>query len=279
MGESIQGAIGAPAGHRAWRPGALAIVALTLLASGAAPAQAQRARRASPEAQAAIEQLGASDPSVVRGAIETLGVGGEPAAVTALVERTRRGLPPDLLDAALDALTVLGDAEAGPLLFELSSHRRAGVRLKAVQALVACRPRGADRVLAAALSDSDPAVRSAATEGLAELGAVSALDRLFLALEHDVPEAPDAIARLARAAEVERLLGYLGSRPLTQLRGALAAIVARADLPERARLGVIHRVAELSTPEVRAFLEELSTTLPEGTLRRAASDAASRIGS
>jgi len=145
--------------------GTLLLGALLALA---APAEAQRARRGNDALATAVQHLEATDPAEVRGAIEALGILGDARAAEPIAARIRRGLPPELLDAAIDALTVLGRPEAGPVLFELASHRRPAVRLKAVLAIAATRPRGADRALTAALADSDPAVRGAAASGLAE---------------------------------------------------------------------------------------------------------------
>lgn len=245
----------------------------------AAPAEAQRGRRGSAELTQHVEQLGAQDPDQVRGAIEALGLLGDPRAVEPIAERIRRGLPPELLDVAIGTLTVLGRPEAGPVLFELASHRRAEVRLAAVQGIAAVQPRGADRALAQALTDSDAAVRSAAATGLGQIGATSALDQLFLALDRRVPEAATAIGQLARPAEVDRFLGYLGQLPFDLVTPALSEMLHRDELAERSRLTIVHRLTELATPEVRAFLEQLVGSLPENSqVRRAAEDALPRIG-
>ncbi len=249
-----------------------ALLALT------ASAQAQRGRRGSDELNQAVQQLEATDPAEVRGAIEALGILGDARAAEPIAARIRRGLPPELLDAAIDALTVLGRPEAGPVLFELASHRRPAIRHRAVLAIAATRPRGADRALITALADSDPAVRGAAASGLAEIGATGALDALFHALDRHVPEAAPAIGRLARPADVDRFLGYLGRLPFPLVTPALSEMLQRSELAERTRLSVVHRLSELATPEVRAFLEQLVGSLPASAVRRAAEEAIPRIG-
>jgi HEAT repeat protein len=243
-------------------------------------AHAQRPRRAAPEVQAAIAQLASNDRMELRGAIEQLGLLGDPAGVTPIVERVRRGLPQDVLDAALDALTVLGRPEAGPLFIELLSHRRPAVRLKAVAGIVGCRPRGGDRALADALADSDALVRSAAAQGLGAIGATSAMDALFNAFDRRIDGAGPAIARLARPEDVERFLGYVGQLPFDVLTPALQEMLLRDELAERARLSIVHRLSELATPEVRNILSSYLAALPEGEggqVRRAAEDAVRRI--
>lgn len=240
------------------------------------PVRAQR--RASQEVTQAIELLQSRDESEVRTAIESLGVLGDRRAAGPLAERIRRGLPPELLEAAIDALAVLGRPESAAVLFDLTSHRRAAVRLRAVQALATIRPRGAEQVLTRALADSDPSVRGAAATALGEMGATGALDALFRALDRQVPEAALAIGRLARPAEAERFLGYVGRLPFDLVTPALAEMLQRTTLAERTRLAIVHRLTELATSEVRAFLEQLVPSLPDSPVRRAAEDAIPRIG-
>lgn len=241
------------------------------------PATAQRART-NPEVAQAIEQLGGADAAQVRGAIESLGLLGDAAAVEPLSTRIRRGLPPELLDAAVDALMVLGRPEAGPVLFELTGHRRPEVRVRAIQAIGATRPRGADRVLVQALGDGDANVRAAAATALGELGASSAADALFQALDRRLPEAAVALGRVARPAEVTRFLGYLGRLPFDLVTPALREMLQRSELAERSRLEIVQRLAELATPEVASFLGQVASGLPAGNIRRAAEDAVGRIG-
>jgi HEAT repeat protein len=224
--------------------------------------------------------LDARDEGTVRLGIETLGLTGSADAVPLLVARVRRGLPPDLLDLAVQTLVVLGRPEAAEVLTELAQHRRAAVRLKAVVGLAQLRPRGVEAVLARALDDADPQVRAAAAVALGQVGARGSVDLLFLALEKGVIEAATAIAQVAAPADVDRLLTYVGRLDLASLGPALVELVARRDLPERKKLDVVARVAELATGEAKRFLNDLAASLPEGSgiaVRRAAEDAALRI--
>lgn len=239
----------------------------------AAPAEAQRAS----ERRQAIEQLGSRDAAEVQGALETLGVLGDPRAARPIAERIRRGLPPPLLDIAIATLSVLGSRDAGPVLLELTHHRRPAVRVAAVQAIAATRPAGGERALASALADAEEGVRAAAALALGEMGASGALDPLFQALERGIPEAATAIGQLARAAEIERFLGYLGRLSFELVTPALREMLLRDDLAERARLTIVRSVAELASPGARAFLEQLVDSLPDSAVRRAAEDATSGI--
>lgn len=255
-------------------PRALVALCLSLLGWLGAPSTAS-AQLTLPQA---LELLDASSPDEVRMGIESLGLLGSPAAVAPLSARIRRGLPLDVLLTAVDTLGILGRNEAGPILFELVTHRRPEVRLRAVQAIATCRPRGSDRALVTALSDSSAPVRSAAAQTLGELRAVSAIESLFLAFDREVEGAGAAIAVLARAEDVPRILAYLGRRPFTTLRPMLLAVMTRAELPAPRRLEIVARVGELATPEARALLEEVVRGLaPNDPTRRAATDAMNRI--
>ena len=228
----------------------------------------------------ATEMLRSTSHDEIQTGIQSLGLLGSPAGVEPLAARIRDGLAPDLLEAAIDTLTVLGRAEAGPVLFELSTHRRPEVRLRAVQAIAACRPRGADRALMTALSDASPDVRGAAARGLGEIGATAAIDSLFLAFDRGVPEAGPALGRLARPEHVTRVLESLGRVPFDQMRVVLTELLGRRDVPSRTKLDVIARLAEMATPEIGTFLQEFveaSAAPANDPVRRAAEDAITRI--
>jgi len=261
------------------RRAATAVAASLVLLAAVSQARAQRGRGR--EVNEAIERLGSESREEVRAGLEALGIAGSPRAVAPIAERIRRGLPPDLLEMAVDTLTILGRPEAGPVLFDLTHHRRAAIRLKAVQGIVATGPRGADRALIEALGDGDPAVRGAAAEGLGSLGATSGIDALFHAFERRVPEAAMAIGQLARPADVDRFLEHVGRVPFDQMAPALSEMLHRDDLADRAKLAIIHRLGELATPEVRGFLEDYVSSLDPGDdsrVRRAAEDTSARIG-
>ncbi|MCB9591800.1 MAG: HEAT repeat domain-containing protein [Sandaracinaceae bacterium] len=249
------------------------LIATALALAAASPASAQ-------DFDEAVAQLEGTNPDAVRGGLEQLGLLGNARAVDPIAARVRRGLPPELLGVAVDTLMILGRPQAGPVLVELLGHRRPDIRLKAVQAIVACQPRGADRVLTEALGDTDATVRGAAAEGLGTLGAHGAVDALFHAMERRVPEAAPAIAAVADPRDVDRFLGLLGRVPFAEVTTALGEMLHRANLAASAKLAIIHRLSELATPEVRQFLEELvanaDASIPANVLR-AAQDAIPRI--
>ena len=195
--------------------------------------------------------------------IQSLGLMGGPAAVAPLVERIEAGLPPELLEAAVVTLMALAQPEAGPALYELSSHRRPEIRLRALEAISATQPPGAETALVAALSDSDPRVRSAAATALGELRAAGAMEKLFLALDRGNMEASGAIGKVVPAGEVSRLTGYLGKIPLHTLGAALGEVLQRKDVPESAKLEIVARLEELGTPEVKGWLNDMIASAGE----------------
>ncbi len=256
----------------------VAVVALISI-FGTMGAEAQRRPRIR---EADVEQaLGSSDRAEIEQGIENVGLSGNARFIPLLAARIRRGLPPELLDTAIDTLAVLAKPEAGDVLFVLATHRRAEVRQKAIQAIVACGPEGADAVLIAALEDQSPDVRAAAAVGLGEIGAQTGTGALFHALDRNVLEASAALGRLVRPAEVDRVLGYVGQLPFDVITPALTELIARDDMSQEKKLQVIAHIAELATPEAGAFLRGLAESLPDNrrtsALRDAANAAAERI--
>lgn len=209
------------------------------------------------EATAAVDSGNRDD---IEAGIQSLGLLGDRPALDALVARVRKGLPRDLLLTAVFTLGVMSDPAAGPLLVDLSTHRNAEVRTRVVETIATLQlPDGASTLMAS-LSDPDAQVRAAAAVGLGELGASEALDKLFQAQDRGVGEASIAIGKVVTARDVPRLLEYLGRMPMHALSPALEAIITRTDIEEPARLQVVARLAELATPEVKAFLKQILDT-------------------
>jgi HEAT repeats len=231
-------------------------------AGTAKPAKAGKAKKVDPRVNAAIESakqmMAADNRESVEAGIQSLGLLGTAEAVEPLTARIRQGLPPELLETAIVTLMALGQPNAGPVLYELTAHRRPEVRLRAVEAIAATKPPGGERGLLSALSDADARVRSAAAVGLGDIGASSAaIEKLFLALDRGNMEASGAIGKIVAPNDTQRLTGYLGKVPLRNLGPALAQVLQRKDVPESAKLEVIVRLEETGTPEVRDYLGDL----------------------
>jgi hypothetical protein len=215
------------------------------------------AAKTNPAVESARGMMGSSKRENVEAGIQSLGLLGTADAVEPLAARIRLGLPPDLLETAIVTLMALGQPNAGPVLHELTMHRRAEVRLRAVEAIAAINPPGAERALTAALSDSDARVRSAAAVGLGDIGARGAIEKLFLALDRGNMEASGAIGKVIAPGEVSRLSGYLGQVPFRNLGPALAQVLQRPDVADKAKLDIVVRLQEVGTPEVKGYLGDL----------------------
>jgi hypothetical protein len=186
--------------------------------------------------------------------IQSLGLLGIEHAVEPLAARIRRGLPSDLLELAVTTLMAIGQPNAGPVLYELTWHRRAEVRKRVVEAIAATKPAGAEAELLRMLSDEDARVRSAAA---VEVGTGHAVERLFLALDRGNAEASVAIGRLVAPAAVEKLVHYLGRIPFHQMGPALTGVIERRDVPDAKKIELIARLEELGTAEVKSHLSSL----------------------
>lgn len=193
----------------------------------------------------------------VEAGIQSLGLLGTKEAVEPLAARIRAGLTPALLETAIVTLMALGQPGAGPVLYELSAHRRPEVRLRAIEAITATNPPGAEQALSAALSDPDTQVRSAAATGLGEIGAGSSLEKLFLALDRGNMEASAALGKAIAPGDSNRLVQYLGKLPFRSLSAAFVQVLQRTDVPESAKLELVSHLEEVGTGEVKGFLGDV----------------------
>jgi HEAT repeat protein len=225
------------------------------------PGRRAKSPALSASARAEIDQaehlLNSDERTDVETGIQSLGLLGVPQAVDPLVIRIREGLPPELLELAVTTLMALGQPNAGPVLYELTTHRRGDIRRRAIEAIAATGPAGSEPVLLAALSDEDAQVRSAAASALGEVGSPRAVDRLFLALERGNSEASMAVGKLMPPSSVRKLSVYLGEVPFHHMGPALTIVIARRDVPQSEKLELIARLGEVGTPEVRGYLGSL----------------------
>lgn len=220
------------------------------------PAGTARARADDPIA-AAKALLASSDHDEIETGIQSLGLIGTPAAVAPLIDRVRAGLPADLLETSLVTLMALGQPQAAPLFFELLEYRRPDVRIRAIEGIVALKPKGAEEAMQKLLSDMDPRVRSAAALALGELKAAGSVELLFRALDHGNFEASQAIGQAVRSDQVPRLLGYLGTIPFRALSPAFTEVLQRKDIGERDKLNVVSRLQDVGTHEVKNYFGDV----------------------
>jgi HEAT repeat protein len=204
----------------------------------------------------AVAKLQQGDEASIRQAFATLSELGGDAAAEAVVTRLRRGLPPQLIEAAIDDLVMLNRPVASAALLELTQHRRIQIRIKAMQALGALKQRSAQAVLLYALDDPSSDVRGAAVDALATVGNARALPALLTAAERNVPGAWSAIGSLASPADVKTVFARVQAGDVMPIRPALDALVARKDLPLEARVRVVQQLVELGSPSARVCLRD-----------------------
>lgn len=207
--------------------------------------------------QAAQTLLNSSDRDQVEAGIQSLGLIGTAAAAPPIIARVRAGLPPDLLETSIITLMALGQPQAGPLYLELMEHRRPEVRVRAIEAIVALKPKDAEPALQRALADLDPKVRSSAATALGEMRATGSIEQLFLALDRGTFEASQAIGHALRTDHVPRLLSYLGTLPFHHLAPAFTQVMQRKDIAEKDKLSVVSRLQEVGTREVKEYFGDL----------------------
>ena len=222
-------------------------------------ASAKAAPRSAPQSAtsvlaAAEQKLASEDPAAVRHAIDALAqVGGEPAAA-AIAARLRRGLPPQLIEHAIDALGRIGKPSAGPVLIELTLHRRPQVRKRAVDGLAALKIRSAQSVLLYALDDPSADVREAAVQALGATGTARALPALFEAAERGLPSALGAVGRIAGARDVKVVMAHAKDGDVTRIKPALQIMLERSDFPVAAKVAVVRELATLGSGSARNHL-------------------------
>ena len=245
--------------------GALSCVSMQLAAqdtqsaakTAAAPSsQAKSASVSAEQLRAMQDKLDKGDASAVEQALGVLAqMGGDPAAQS-IVARLRRGLPPQLTEAAIDALVLLERPLAAPALLELTLHRRVQVRVKAIAAIGALKVKSAQSALLYALDDPSSEVRTAAVDALASAGNARALPALFTAADRGVAGAWKAIGSLAAASDLKRILDRAQNEDVSMLRPALDAWMTRKDLPMDAKLRTVRELEKLGSASARACLVE-----------------------
>lgn len=182
-----------------------AATALCTLAATAGPEISRAALAAlakTPGAEALAGLLAAlesTDPGVRRTAIEALGHRGDPAAVQLIQEIARRTDDDGELSAALDALGRIGGAAAVAALVEAS--RRRGLAETAAEALSRLRPEDVD-ALAEGLHHPDVRARLAVVEALARRRDGRAAPLLAQALKDAAPAIRTAAAHALRRLDL-----------------------------------------------------------------------------
>jgi HEAT repeat protein len=239
-------------------------------ASQAAPRREVAAReRIGPEEferrlAAASAQLGSAELASLQQALTTLHeLGGRDAAI-AIMERLRRGLPPQLMEQAVDALGTLNQPITAPVLVELTLHRRWQIREKAAAALGSLKMRSAVTVLLYSLDDPSAEVRSAAARARGLWGDARALPALITAVERGVDGALLALAQLGNGKHVNVILEH-AKKNVKASEPALRTLLARTNLPVASKVLVVKAIRALANAEAEEVLAGWRSSFGKGT--------------
>jgi hypothetical protein len=223
---------------------------------------------------ASAQSLDATDPVEIERAITAAGHAGERTLAVQLAARIERGLPPQLLSRAIDALVTNGTPPAISALVQLAVHRRPAVRAHVARSLARARASSARRVLADLLDDPDASVRSAAAVALTEVGAIGVMDTVMLASLRGVAEASILFGQQATATDVARLLRLMNAATLEAVAPALRVVLQREQVPRPTKLAVVRRLVELRGALSEQLLREVGAAMPESDPVRRAIDSA-----
>jgi HEAT repeat protein len=220
----------------------------------------------------AIKRLKSGDLAQVKTALDDVRVSGRAgsAAVPAIVDLLKQGLPPSLSQAAIETLGETNSEAGSEVLGWYAHHRNLALRHAAVEALGKTRGAIAVKALRAALSDPDESVRGVSATALGEMRAREAVDDLFVALDHRVEEAAASIGQLCTPKDCERLAEKLGYVPFDVMTGGLDQVLLRGvkEVDDDTKIKIVGRLRELGTAETNQFLKDLQTKWPPKTSPR-----------
>jgi HEAT repeat protein len=258
----------------------LAVLAGSILALAATFAHAQSKPKAptpiarEPKAPAftvspaLTEKLRSADEAQIKSALDEVRVAGKGAQAAApiIAEVLQKGLPALLTEAALDTLGDVEAESASPAVAVYASHRSLTLRRAAVKALAKTKGAIATKTLRHALSDGDARVRGLAATGLGALKAKEAVPDLFLALDHQVPEAAAAIGQICAPTECDQLASKLGRLPFDVVTGGLDQVLFRppAEVADDEKVKLVGKLRELGTQEAHKYLTDVQKRWPQG---------------
>ncbi len=214
----------------------------------------------------AAADLKSGDTTKIRAALDEVrmaGKGGGTPFVQPIVEILQKGVTSQLAEAAIDTLGDLESETASPAIAEYMQHRSPRVRQAATKALVKTKGAVAVKALVKGLSDQDAMVRGVAANGLGQLKAKTAVNDLFLALDHRINEAAVSIGMICAAQECEQLSSRIGKIPFDVVSGGIEQALFRADVADDTKIKLLGRVRELGTQEANKFLKEQYKKWPQ----------------
>jgi len=208
-----------------------------------------------------------SDRAAVLERIRNAGLGNAAVGARTVGQALMTGLDPEAAALALDTLATLARPEGAAAVLRFLEHRRPALRRHAIIAAQALHTRPMARALEARLGDPDGTVRAEAAMALAEIGDAQSTAPLWAAFERDLtatlhPQSglahgcAVALGRRGSADDVTRLVGFLRRAPFGAMADGLRAALGRRDLDDAVKLRIVRAMADLSTGEVQAFLNQ-----------------------
>ena len=209
----------------------------------------------------AIAEKLRSGPSDVRAGLTEAKAAGKSArsVAPAVEELLRAGTNLELTGLALSTLAEIGDEANAAAILPYARHRVPELRKAALSALTRLRGAQARAALREALSDSDAGVRGVAAGGLGALKATEATADLFVALDHNVPEAASSLGLICTAEPCEKLVAKLGTLRFDVIVTGLDAILARpaGEVSDEFKIRLVERVRDLRSEPARNYLRDL----------------------
>ena len=223
------------------------------------PKEARNEREA--QLRTAGNKLSSPDAELVQQGLNELGALGGKDAAQLVIARLKRGLPPQLIDTSIDALTRLHDASAIPVLLELATHRRFQVRAHAIEALGTLGAKNAEAVLLYALDDPSQDVRESAVRSLGKVGSRRALKPLLAAHERGLDGALGALGAIGSSAEADLLIARAKAGQVDAALPGFQAMLVRSNVPFATKTKLIATLRELGSARANDCMTQTLSAL------------------
>jgi len=247
-----------------------AVAAFATLVGMAAPSTVQ-AQGAAPkeekvDAKAIRAKIASKDPAkVASGLAEAERAGGAAkGAAPAITKLLAEGTTVALAKKALAAASSIGESSFSKAVAPYIHHRNTELRRSAVKVLAETGGPDAVAAFQRGLRGNDGIVRGFSASGLGALGAKSAIDQLFIALDHNVTEAAAAIGQLCGPADCKKLVSRIERVAFDVMTSGFDPILFRSEpLAEKDQLHIIGTIRELGTKEAGQYLVDVQSRWPK----------------
>ena len=208
--------------------------------------------------------LDSGDEARALAALDEIELAAEVRAAPLVEALLARGASGKLVLRAISVASALGKGSSSAALAPYVKHRAPEVRRAAARALARTKGPLAVQSLRDALRGADPALRSAAAEGLGLLGAKEAVPDLFVVLPKEVPEAAGAIGALCSADDCKKFVALLGKLPFEVMESGFLPLLLRTgtDVPDPVKLRLIEQLRRLATQKANALLSTALASFP-----------------